>query len=124
LLANRVPNYPEALPHLALCAFLQRVVNGGGRVHREFAAGRGAMDLLIDFGPDRFAMEIKRVRSRDRLETVIERGVAQLGRYLDTVGLKEGWLVVFDVRPDRSWEERLWSQEVVVDGKRVVVLGA
>jgi hypothetical protein len=34
--------YPEAVPHLALCAFLQRVVNGGGRVHREFAAGRGA----------------------------------------------------------------------------------
>ena len=119
-----IPEYPEAVPHLALCGFLQRVVNGGGRVHREFAAGRGAMDLLIDFGPDRFAIEIKRVRSRDRLETVIERGVAQLGRYLDTVGLKEGWLVVFDVRLDRSWEERLWSQEVVVDGKRVVVLGA
>jgi hypothetical protein len=71
----------ERLPaHLALCAFLQRVVNGGGRVHREFAAGRGAMDLLINYGSDRFAIEIKRVRTRDRLETVVERGVAQLGR--------------------------------------------
>ena len=120
----QVPNYPEAVPHLALCAFLQRVVNGGGRVHREFAAGRGAMDLLIAYGPDRFAIEIKRVRSRDRLETVIERGVAQLGRYLDTVGLDHGWLVVFDVRPDRSWEERLWAREAQVGDKRVVVLGA
>ncbi|MFM2245350.1 MAG: hypothetical protein RL071_1424 [Pseudomonadota bacterium] len=119
-----IPEYPEAVPHLALCGFLQRVVNGGGRVHREFAAGRGAMDLLITYGPDRFAIELKRVRSRDRLETVVERGAAQLGRYLDTVGLDMGWLVVFDVRPDRSWEERLWSRELEVGGKRVVVLGA
>lgn len=119
-----IPEYPEAVPHLALCGFLQRVVNGGGRVHREFAAGRGAMDLLVSYGPDRFAIELKRVRSRDRLETVVERGAAQLGRYLDTVGLDMGWLVVFDVRPDRSWEERLWTRALEVDGKKVVVLGA
>jgi hypothetical protein len=123
-LGRCIPEYPEAVPHLALCGFLQRVVNGGGRVHREFAAGRGAMDLLISYGPDRFAIELKRVRSRDRLETVVERGAAQLGRYLDTVGLDMGWLVVFDVRPDRSWEERLWSRELEVGGKKVVVLGA
>jgi hypothetical protein len=119
-----IPEYPEAVPHLALCAFLQRVVNGGGRVHREFAAGRGAMDLLIDYGPDRFAIEIKRVRTRDSLEGIVASGVAQLGRYLDTVGLDHGWLVVFDVRPDRTWEERLWTREErTQDGKRVVVLG-
>lgn len=117
--------YPEAVPHLALCAFLQRVVNGGGRVHREFAAGRGAMDLLVHYGPDRFAVEIKRVRPRDALDTVVTRGVAQLGRYLGTVGLAHGWLVVFDVRPDRSWDDRLWSRdETTPDGKRVTVLGA
>ncbi|MFM2248401.1 MAG: hypothetical protein RL071_4476 [Pseudomonadota bacterium] len=119
-----IPEYPEAVPHLALCGFLQRVINGGGRVHREFAAGRGAMDLLVEFGPDRFAIELKRLRSRDRLEVVVARGVAQLGRYLDTVGLDHGWLVVFDVRPDQPWEARLWTATHEVDGKRVVVLGA
>lgn len=125
VVAGQIPNYPEAVPHLALCGFLQRVVNGGGRVHREFAAGRGAMDLLVEYGPDRFAIELKRVRSRDALEAVVERGVAQLARYLDTVGLNDGWLIVFDVRPDRSWEERLWTRTVdTPDGKRVVVLGA
>jgi hypothetical protein len=118
-----IPEYPEAVPHLALCAFLQRVINGGGRVHREFAAGRGAMDLLIEYGPDRFAIEIKRVRTRDSLETIIDRGVVQLGRYLDTVGLDHGWLVVFDVRPDRSWEDRLWERTVEAGGKRIVVIG-
>ena len=51
-------------------------------------------------------------------------GPGILGYYLDTVGLDMGWLVVFDVRPDRSWEERLWSRALAVDGKTVVVLGA
>ena len=125
IVAGQIPEYPEAVPRLALCAFLQRVVNGGGRVHREFAAGRGAMDLLIDYGPDRFAIEVKRVRTRDSLEGIVESGVAQLGRYLDTVGLDHGWLVVFDVRPDKTWEERLWTREErTQDGKRIVVLGA
>jgi hypothetical protein len=125
VVAGQIPEYPEAVPHLALCAFLQRVVNGGGVVHREFAAGRGAMDVLVIYGPDRFALELKRVRTRDALETVVERGVTQIGNYLGTVGLDHGWLVVFDVRPDRSWEERLWTREATTrDGKRVVVLGA
>ncbi len=124
VLAGQVPQYPEAVPHLALCAFLQRVVNGGGRVHREFAAGRGAMDLLVEYGADRFAIEVKRVRSRDRTDAVVARGLAQLGRYLDTVGVERGWLIVFDVRPGRSWEERLWTERHEVGGKPVVVLGA
>ena len=120
-----IPEYPEAVPHLALCAFLQRVVNGGGRVHHEFAAVRGAMDLLVDYGPDRFALEIKRVRTHDSLESIVESGVAQLGHTLDTVGLDHGWLEVFDVRPDKTWDERLWTREErTQDGKRIVVLGA
>jgi hypothetical protein len=37
--------------------------------------------------------------------------------------LDHGWLVVFDVRPDRSWEERLWEREVEAGGKRITVIG-
>jgi hypothetical protein len=33
-------------------------------------------------------------------------------------------MVVFDVRPDRSWEDRLWTEQHAVGGKPVVVLGA
>ncbi|MDR0866135.1 MAG: AAA-like domain-containing protein, partial [Candidatus Symbiothrix sp.] len=41
--------YKEAAPHLILQAFLQRVVNGGGRVIREFAAGYNRLDLCVVF---------------------------------------------------------------------------
>ena len=39
--------YQEAWPQLLLQAFLQRVVNGGGRIEREYGLGRGRTDLLI-----------------------------------------------------------------------------
>ena len=116
LLSLRTP-YPEIVPHLALMAFVQRVVNGGGRVTREFAAGRGAIDLLIEYGPERFVLEIKRVRDRDSLESVREKGARQLARYLDTVSLREGWLVIFDARSGRSWQDRLWREDLEREGK-------
>ena len=42
--------YRESGPHLMLMAFLQRIVNGGGRVEREYGLGRGALDLIIEGG--------------------------------------------------------------------------
>ena len=39
--------YREAGPHLLLQAFLQRIVNGGGRVDREYGLGRRRTDLLV-----------------------------------------------------------------------------
>ncbi|MEM7494902.1 MAG: hypothetical protein AAF471_01920, partial [Myxococcota bacterium] len=39
--------YKEAGPHLILQAFLQRVVNGGGTIAREYALGRGRTDLIV-----------------------------------------------------------------------------
>ena len=40
-------DYQEAGPQLLLQAFLQRIVNGGGRIEREYGLGRGRTDLLI-----------------------------------------------------------------------------
>ena len=40
-------DYAEAGPQLILQAFLQRVVNGGGRIEGEYGLGRGRTDLLI-----------------------------------------------------------------------------
>jgi hypothetical protein len=124
VLPEQQPNYPEALPHLAFMAFLQRVVNGGGSVHREYAAGRGAIDLLVEYGPDRFAIELKRVRPRDSLSTQRRRGIEQLTRYMQTLDVASGWLLVFDVRPRRTWEQRLWVDEVIAAGRTIRVYGA
>ncbi len=39
--------YREAGPQLLMQAFLQRIVNGGGRVEREYGLGRRRTDLLV-----------------------------------------------------------------------------
>ena len=44
---QRFERYQEAGPQLLLQAHLQRVVNGGGVIEREYALGRGRTDLLI-----------------------------------------------------------------------------
>jgi hypothetical protein len=41
-----IAQYREAGPHLLLQAFLQRIINGGGRIEREYGLGKGRTDLL------------------------------------------------------------------------------
>lgn len=40
-------HYHEAAPQLVLMGFLQRTVNGGGYIDREYGVGRGRIDLLV-----------------------------------------------------------------------------
>lgn len=102
--------YVEAFPHLLVMAFLQRVINGGGRIEREYAAGRGRVDLAVEWHGVWAVIEIKLVHPQDSLETTIEEGLKQTARYRDSVGAKEAWLIVFDRREKSRtlpWEQRL-----------------
>ena len=112
--------YRESGPHLMLMAFLQRIVNGGGRIEREYGLGRGALDLLVEFGGERHAIEVK-VRRHERSE---EKGLKQLTRYLDHLGSQEGWLVLFDLRKERKWEDKLFIRDETREGKLIHVVGA
>jgi hypothetical protein len=112
--------YKEAGPHLILMAFLQRVVNGGGAIRREFAVGSGRVDLLLTWRGQRSAIELK-IRRGEKTEA---QGVAQLSRYLGRLGLPEGFLVLFDRRAGVAWEEKVFVRETSAAGKRIWVLGA
>ncbi len=111
--------YRESGPHLMLMAFLQRVINGGGRVEREYGLGRGALDLMVEWQGERHAIEVKLRRDT---ETQTE-ALAQIARYLDTLQIDEGWLVMFDLRAKRSWKQRMTSKTVKKAGKRIHVIG-
>jgi hypothetical protein len=112
-------SYQEAGPHLMLMAFLQRIVNGGGRVEREYGLGRGALDLIIEWRGSRHAIEVKLRRDTETEAEALE----QVRRYLDTAGLDEGWLVLFDLRSTQPWEHRLTRRAAQANGKRVHVVG-
>jgi len=111
--------YREAGAHLMLMAFLQRIVNGGGRVEREYGLGRGALDLMIFWQGARHAIEVK---IRRDTETELE-ALEQIGRYLDHAVLGEGWLVMFDLRKDPSWADKQFIREVEHAAKKIFIVG-
>jgi hypothetical protein len=115
-------NYTEAFPHLLLMAFLQRVLNGGGQIEREYAAGRGRMDLCVEYHGRMYIIEIKLIRDYTTPEEVMEEGLEQIRRYRDRLGGNPpAYLVIFDRREDArkaAWENRLgWE---VRDGVAVM----
>ena len=110
---QRFEKYHEAGPQLLLQAYLQRIVNGGGRLEREYALGRGRLDLLILWPQDgrtrRFVVECK-VQHKD-LERTVAEGLAQTRGYVDRCGAEAGHLIVFDRAPDRTWDEKIFRRE-------------
>ncbi|MEM1178703.1 MAG: AAA-like domain-containing protein [Acidobacteriota bacterium] len=93
--------YSEAAAQLIFMAYLQRVVNGGGLVDREYGVGSGRIDLHLrwprrDGGLDRYALELKVWRAGSADPT--DRGLDQLCDYLERLGLPSGVLVIFDAR--------------------------
>jgi hypothetical protein len=111
--------YRESGPHLMLMAFLQRVVEGEGRVERTYALGRGALDLVVEWRGARYAVEA-RVRHETRTEA---RALSQAAQTLEQVGLPEGWLVLFDLQSSLPWDRRLTARTLEVGSKKVHVVG-
>ncbi len=112
-------DYKEAAPHLILMAFLQRVINGGGTILREFALGSGRLDLLVEFEGKRYPVEVKLYYGPKTREEAKE----QLARYLDRVGEPEGWVVIFDRKSGKSAEEKIYWNQIEVEGKKLNFVG-
>ncbi len=117
--------YKEAGPQLLMQAFLQRIVNSGGRIEREYGLGRLRTDLLVLWpqpsGVQKAVIELKLLRRS--LEQTIAEGLQQTWGYMDRCGADEGHLVIFDRREKRSWEERLFQRQESFQGKPIAVWG-
>ncbi|MCA2225404.1 ATP-binding protein [Nonomuraea aurantiaca] len=123
--------YHEAACQIILMAFLHRLVNGGGQLDREYAAGTKRLDVLVRWpytGPEgerlvqREAMELKVWRANG--DDPKPDGLAQLDRYLDRLTLTTGVLVIFDRRPEAPpWKERGgFEQATTPSGRQVTLL--
>jgi len=104
-------NYTEAFPHLLLMAFLQRVTNGGGHIEREYAAGRGRMDVAILYCKKWYIIEVKLINYNKTPDSVKEEGLRQIARYRDTIDpTAQSYLVIFDRREQSKtlpWEQKI-----------------
>jgi len=118
-------DYEEAGPQLLLQAFLQRIVNGGGRVEREYGLGRQRTDLLVIWpfknGVQHAVIEIK--LKYDSLEKTIEKGLEQTHDYMDKCGTSEGYLLVINRSPKTSWKQKIFKRKKIFKGTKIIVFG-
>jgi len=112
-------DYQEAAPQLVMQAFLQRVLNGGGDIIREMAAGTGRADICVIYLNKKYPIEMK-IRYNDKTH---DEGINQILRYMDTLGCNMGWLVIFDRRDSSGWDEKLFCRREYIFGKTVTVYG-
>ena len=129
-------DYQEAGPQLLLQGFLQRIVNGGGRIEREYGLGYGRTGLLIvwpfattggagggETAVTKTVVECKVLHRRHGLETTIAHGLQQTARYMDRCGSPVGHLVIFDPSADKSWDDKVYRREENHGARSIVVWG-
>ena len=124
-------DYKEAGPQLLLQAFLQRIVNGGGRISREYGLGRKRTDLYIEWPVDEqagFHGEIQRIVLELKirygsLEATLKDGLPQTADYAARCGTDEMHLLIFDRRTDISWDDKIWHQTKHQDHRTITVWG-
>ena len=118
-------DYREAGPQLLLQAFLQRIVNGGGRIEREYGLGRGRTDLLVVWPQanrtQKFVIECKILRKS--LDRTISEGIEQTTAYMDRCAAEAGHLVIFDRSEERPWREKIFRREGVAGDAVISVWG-
>jgi hypothetical protein len=116
-LVTKRRTYTEAAHHLLFMAWLQRIVNSGGHISREYAAGLGRLDLCLEFAGERFAFELKLSGKK-----ALSEGKKQLVDYLQRLSLDRGWLVIFSRKAIKDWDmvgKREWATE---GGKGIEVI--
>ena len=110
--------YQEAGPQLLLQAFLQRIVNSGGRIEREYGLGRMRTDLLIIWpqGDQICKIVIECKLLHKSLDQTIADGLNQTAEYMDRCAAEAGHLVIFDRRAGRRWEDKVFHRRRASEG--------
>ena len=124
-------DYKKAGSQLLMQAFLQRIINGGGRLNREYGLGRRRTDLAIEWPVDRekgYSGKVQRVVIElkilyNSLEKTIEEGLKQTIAYGDSFNADELHLVIFNRDPEISWDEKIWHVCREYHGKQVIIWG-
>jgi hypothetical protein len=134
--------YKEAGPQLLLQAFLQRIINSGGRIEREYGLGRQRVDLLVmwPLEPEEVALQAGRPAwtrwqgpvqkvvvelkvLHKSLENTIAKGLEQTRTYMDTCGTTDGHLVIFNRNPDVPWEDKIFHRTEICRGIPIRIWG-
>jgi hypothetical protein len=107
----------ESFCVLVLFSFLQRVLNGGAKISREFALNRKSVDIMATYKGKRYPIEVKIKGNMSRRQSL-----EQLQGYIDMCNATEGWLVVFDRGTSKTLKEKSsWEVDSGVKSTKYIV---
>jgi len=142
--------YKEAGPQLLMQAFLQRVINSGGRIEREYGLGRGRTDLMVVWNYPISPIPCPRPKGEGKneeltskrlaqkaiqkeiielkilhksFETTMSDGLEQTYQYMDRCGCNDGHLIIFDRGVSKTWEEKIFCKIEQYKAKAITVWG-
>lgn len=90
---SKLHNRPEKIAQALLAVFMKGTLGERGLVLRELYSGIGFVDVAVVIGRSVHLMEIKIIEG-----SIV--GIEQIGDYMQTENRNEGWLVLFDARPE------------------------
>jgi len=115
--SKKMRDYEEAAPQLLMQAFLQRVINGGGYINREYGLERKRTDLFIEWHYicrdvasyvlhpkiQNAVMELKVISTYSSYEALKASAIIQTAEYAKICGEKQAHIIVFDNNQSQNW---------------------
>jgi len=127
--SSDMSGYHEVAAQLITLAFLQRVINGKGDIHREYAIGRKRMDIYIKrfyhvdgvLHIQKIVLEIKTIRDDQNYDTVIQKAMQQTAEYAKLVGVNEAEILIFNRGEKTRWTAEDHVEPAEYDGVRLQI---
>ncbi len=86
-----------------LLAFIQPIISEKGYTFKEVQTSEEArLDIVITYFQHQYVVELKRWYG----PAAHERGLQQLGKYLDKQHQQKGYLVIFEATKNKSWKQQ------------------
>ncbi len=102
--ADRDSKFLEREGRLIFLSYLRPIINGKGFDFKEPHVGdERRMDIVITYREKRYVLALKIWRGQQYHEA----GLAQLSDYLDSYGLKEGFLLIYDFSKNKRYKEEI-----------------
>jgi len=125
--------YKEAAAQLVTNTFLQRVINGGGEIGREYGIGRKRMDIYIKrpyyigsgnnktLKIQKIVLEVKTIKDDQSYDTVMQKAMTQTAEYAKLVGVSEAEILIFNRGEKPRWTAADPIEATECDGVRLQI---
>ena len=113
--SDKQAHFLEEQGRLIFLAFLAPILNGHGYSFKEVQVSQEKrLDVIVTYFQHRYIIELKLWYG----EEYHQKGLTQLSDYLETHGVEEGFLVIFDDRKKKSWK----NEQVQHNGKEILAV--